>query len=105
MTQTEAKRALVVGLGLTGLSCARHLARRGYAVSVADSRAKPPQLDALRQEFPHMPVHTGAWDEKWFVDPGLLVVSPGISLNCRRISSIMMNAPLPTEVMVMAATR
>ena len=81
MTQTEAKRALVVGLGLTGLSCARHLARRGYAVSVADSRAKPPQLDALRQEFPHMPVHTGAWDEKWFVDPGLLVVSPGISLN------------------------
>jgi UDP-N-acetylmuramoylalanine--D-glutamate ligase len=80
MTQTKQSRALVVGLGLTGLSCARHLVRQGYQVSVIDSRAVPPMLEALRRELPGVAVHTGAWSDQQFADPGLLVVSPGVSL-------------------------
>jgi UDP-N-acetylmuramoylalanine--D-glutamate ligase len=80
MTQTKQARALVVGLGLTGLSCARHLVRHGYQVSVVDSRTQPPMLDALRSELPDVSVHTGPWDARSFSDPGLLVVSPGVSL-------------------------
>ncbi|HYA39488.1 MAG TPA: UDP-N-acetylmuramoyl-L-alanine--D-glutamate ligase [Candidatus Methylomirabilis sp.] len=80
MTKPETKRALVVGLGLTGLSCVRHLAGRGYAVTVVDTRAQPPKLDELEREFPRVPVHLGGLPAALFDDPGLLVVSPGVSV-------------------------
>ena len=35
-------RALVLGLGRTGVSCARYLRRRGLEVRVADTRSEPP---------------------------------------------------------------
>ncbi len=80
MPQTQPSHALVVGLGLTGLSCARYLVKQGYQVSVLDSRSVPPMLDTLRRELPMVAVQTGAWREQQFVDAGLLVVSPGVSL-------------------------
>ena len=40
-------RALVLGLGDSGLAIARWLARQGWSLRVADTRAAPPQLDAL----------------------------------------------------------
>jgi len=79
-TETKAKRALVVGLGLSGLSSARWLVRHGYAVTVVDSRAQPPGLAALHAELPEVGVRTGAFDMEMFRDPGLLVVSPGVPL-------------------------
>jgi UDP-N-acetylmuramoylalanine--D-glutamate ligase len=75
------KRALVMGLGLSGLSSARWLARHGYDVTVVDSRAHPPGLGALHAELPGLRVHTGGFDPALFRDPGLLVVSPGLSLH------------------------
>ena len=70
----------MVGLGLSGLSSARWLARRGFAVTVVDSRVQPPGLGALQAELPGVSVHTGSFDAALFRDPGLLVVSPGVSL-------------------------
>jgi UDP-N-acetylmuramoylalanine--D-glutamate ligase len=78
--QANDKRALVVGLGLSGLSSARYLARQGYAITVVDSRAQPPGLGALHAELPEVRVMTGSFLPELFRDPGLLVVSPGISL-------------------------
>ena len=80
MAKTETKRALVVGLGLTGFSCVRHLAMRGYDVTVIDSRDAPPKLEELRHEFPGVIAHTGGLTASFFDDPGLLVVSPGVSV-------------------------
>ena len=78
--QANDKRALVVGLGLSGLSSARYLARHDYAVTVVDSRTQPPGLGALHAELPDVRVATGSFQAALFQDPGLLVVSPGISL-------------------------
>ena len=78
--QVHDKRVLVVGLGLSGLSSARWLVRHGFAVTVVDSRAQPPGLGALQAELPGVSVHTGSFDAALFRDPGLLVVSPGVSL-------------------------
>ena len=39
---------VVLGLGATGVSCARHLAAGGFSVLVLDSRAEPPGADRLR---------------------------------------------------------
>ncbi len=80
MAKTETKRALVVGLGLTGISCVRHLVARGYDVTVVDTREQPPKLAELRREFPQVAVHTGGLSATLFNDPGLLVVSPGVSV-------------------------
>src|SRR3990172_12479912 len=80
MTKPETNRALVVGLGLTGMACVRHLVARGYDVTVVDTRARPPKLDELRREFPRVAAHTGGLPAAIFSDPGLLVVSPGVSI-------------------------
>jgi UDP-N-acetylmuramoylalanine--D-glutamate ligase len=80
MTQNEPQRALVVGLGLTGLSCVRYLLGCGYKVSVVDSREQPPMLAALPANDDLVVCHTGGWDPALFRNPGLLVVSPGVSL-------------------------
>lgn len=76
---------LVVGLGDTGLSAARWLARRGATVRVADSRATPPNLARLREILPDVPVSSGAfkaadfdWAERIVVSPGVAVAEPQI---------------------------
>lgn len=74
------KRALVVGLGLTGLSCVRFLAVRGYAVRGVDTRVAPPKLGELKRRFPQVELYPGGLPDKLFDRPGLLVVSPGVSL-------------------------
>ena len=53
------RKVLVLGLGETGLSMARWIARRGGTVRVADTRAAPPALAALRTALPQAQVTTG----------------------------------------------
>jgi UDP-N-acetylmuramoylalanine--D-glutamate ligase len=72
---------LVVGLGVTGLSCVAHLALQGYKVMVLDSRPTPPGRVELQQQFPHIPLHTGPFSSEWLQHTGQIVLSPGISLD------------------------
>ena len=72
---------LIVGLGKTGLSCARYLSRQGVAVAVIDSRQDPPGLADLQRELPAVPVFTGGFDDEVFAAAGRLVVSPGVPLS------------------------
>lgn len=71
---------LIVGLGTTGLSVARHLAVRGEAFAVTDSRANPPGLAALRA-LGDLPLALGG-----FASPCALgeiteaILSPGVDL-------------------------
>ena len=46
-TANNAPYAVIVGLGRSGLSCARYLRARGWRLAVTDTRADPPQLAAL----------------------------------------------------------
>ncbi|MFO7604083.1 MAG: UDP-N-acetylmuramoyl-L-alanine--D-glutamate ligase [Gammaproteobacteria bacterium] len=73
-------RILVVGLGMTGLSCARFLVRQGYEVAITDSRAAPPALDELHRDLPDIAVFVGGFDEVAFQNAECLVVSPGVSI-------------------------
>ncbi len=73
-------KSLIVGLGKTGLSCARFLARSGEAAAVTDSRERPPCLDLLRDEFPDTALFLGGFDPAAFAAADRLIVSPGVSL-------------------------
>ncbi len=73
-------RAVVIGLGKTGLSCARFLVDRGFEVVVMDSRDTPPGLNELRQELPGLALVLGCFDAGQIERADLLVVSPGVSL-------------------------
>lgn len=71
---------IVVGLGVTGLSCVRYLVCAGKQVAVCDSRENPPGLDILREEFPNIAVHVGSFDVDLLSSADFLVMSPGIAL-------------------------
>ncbi len=71
---------LVVGLGVTGLSVVRYLSALGENLAVADSRDIPPNLQLMQQDYPHVPVHTGAFDNKLFTSARRIVVSPGVPM-------------------------
>ncbi len=73
-------RALVLGLGRTGLSCARYLTRKGLEVRVADTRAEPPGATALREQVPDAELHTGPFEPDLLDDVAQVVISPGLSL-------------------------
>lgn len=75
------RKALVVGLGRTGLSCARFLAAKGMDVTVTDSRDLPPMYQSLRQYLPSVPVYTGGFNPAHFTAADLVVVSPGVPLS------------------------
>ena len=75
------QKTLVVGLGKTGLSCARYLRAQGAWVAVTDSRANPPGLEQLSQELPEVAVFLGGFDPAAFAAAERLVVSPGVPVS------------------------
>ncbi len=73
-------KTLIVGLGKTGLSCARYLSARGLKVAVVDSRDNPPGLEELQRDLPDVALFLGGFDPAAFAEAEHLVVSPGVSL-------------------------
>jgi len=73
-------KALILGLGKTGLSCARYLGKQGVTVAVMDSRRSPPELATARQKLPDLPLFLGGFDPNVIKAAEWLIVSPGVSL-------------------------
>jgi len=71
---------VIVGLGKTGLSCARYLHSKGEPFRIVDSRAHPPYLDALQAEMPEVAVELGEFSASTFANASALIVSPGLSI-------------------------
>jgi len=78
--QLSGRKTLVLGLGDTGLSCAKWLAARGAEVTVADSRGQPPHQKALADALPGVKLHCGPFSDDLLLAADMLVVSPGIPL-------------------------
>ena len=80
MNVTAAKYAVIVGLGRTGLSCARYLRARGWRLVVTDTRQKPPELAGLAALDPTIPLCVGGLDVRLLDGADCVVASPGVSL-------------------------
>ena len=77
---------VVVGLGATGMSCARYLYRRGLPFVVIDTRPDAPGLAACRQEMPDVPVYAGVYPVELVTGATELVVSPGVALDTQVVA-------------------
>lgn len=82
MSASGAKQtyAVIVGLGRTGLSCARYLHARGWRLAVTDTRPKPPEMARLAELDPRIPVSVGGLDARLLEGADCVVASPGVSL-------------------------
>jgi len=77
---TVHRRALIVGLGKTGVSAARHLVDRGWQVAVTDTRAEPPGRNELATVAPSAQCSFGRLDASLLAGSDMVVASPGIAL-------------------------
>ena len=72
-------KTLIVGLGKTGLSCARFLTAHGEEIAVTDSREHPPGLKDLRALLPDAAVFLGGFSEDALKHADRVVLSPGVA--------------------------
>lgn len=71
---------IVVGLGKSGMSLVRFLAKQGVAFAVADTRENPPELATLQRDFPEVEVRCGKLDAQFLCRASELYVSPGLAV-------------------------
>jgi len=75
----DGKSALVLGLGESGLAIAQWLARCGARVRVADTRAEPQRLPALRAAVADAEFVGGDFDAALLDGVDFVAVSPGLA--------------------------
>ncbi|WCG82523.1 UDP-N-acetylmuramoyl-L-alanine--D-glutamate ligase [Pectobacterium sp. A5351] len=77
MVDYQGKKVVIIGLGLTGISCVDFFLARGVVPRVVDTRISPPGLDKLPEQVER---HLGSLNEDWLMNADLIVASPGVAL-------------------------
>lgn len=99
--ELKGKRALVVGLGESGLAMAKWLHRQGALVRVADSRDNPPNREALAGLAPQAEVIAGPFAAATFAGIDLVALSPGVPKATPEIAGL--DVPVISEIELFAA--
>ncbi len=73
--------AVIVGLGVTGLSCARYLLAHGWRGCVTDSREDPPGRAELARLGADITVRFGGLDLSLLDEAVCVIASPGVPLS------------------------
>ncbi|MFT5755902.1 MAG: UDP-N-acetylmuramoylalanine--D-glutamate ligase [Alteromonadaceae bacterium] len=80
------KRIVVLGAGLTGLSCVQFLHEQNLPCAVNDSRKCPVDIDDFSIRYGNTLLVTGHWDKALISTAELLIVSPGIDTSIAEIA-------------------
>lgn len=84
LTAFKNKNIVVLGAGMTGLSCLRFLHAQGLSFAVNDSRTTPfANTDIQAQyahDYPNAEFFFGQWQESLIANADVIVASPGIDL-------------------------
>ena len=78
MADYQGKKVVIIGLGLTGLSCVDFFITHGVTPRVMDTRMSPPGLEQLSESVER---HLGNLREDWLLSADLIVASPGVALS------------------------
>ena len=90
LTDLKHKQILVLGAGITGLSCARYLSAQGLCFAVNDSRNKPftapYSAQQFTEDFPTASLHLGQWQSDLIAQADIILMSPGIDSSTPEIN-------------------
>ena len=70
---------VVIGLGATGISCAKQLAAQGERFVVLDTREAPANLAVFQRDYPEVKVILGPLDPDLLAASSEIVLSPGVA--------------------------
>jgi UDP-N-acetylmuramoylalanine--D-glutamate ligase len=100
------KKILVLGLGETGRSVLRWLAKQGAILSAADSRDNPPNMDDLNRRMSQVTYHTGKFKREVLLNAEVIVISPGVPLSDPAVqAAIQQGIPVIGDVELFAQYR
>ncbi|QJC36441.1 UDP-N-acetylmuramoyl-L-alanine--D-glutamate ligase [Enterobacteriaceae endosymbiont of Donacia simplex] len=71
------KKILIIGLGLTGISCLNFLLKKNIIPSVMDICNSPKFIKRIPS---YVPCHLGFLKKDWILNSQLIIISPGISI-------------------------
>ncbi|MEQ4532042.1 MAG: UDP-N-acetylmuramoyl-L-alanine--D-glutamate ligase [Mixta sp.] len=77
MADYQGRKVVIIGLGLTGLSCVDFFLAQGVTPRVMDTRVSPPGVDKLPENVER---HLGSLNGDWLLAADLIVASPGMAL-------------------------
>ncbi|UVC30086.1 UDP-N-acetylmuramoyl-L-alanine--D-glutamate ligase [Pantoea sp. SOD02] len=77
MADYRGRKVVIIGLGITGLSCVDFLLAQGVTPRVMDTRVSPPGLDKLPASVER---YVGGINRDWLLASDLIIASPGIAL-------------------------
>ncbi|MBD9660269.1 UDP-N-acetylmuramoyl-L-alanine--D-glutamate ligase [Pantoea sp. PNT03] len=77
MADYRGRKVVIIGLGITGLSCVDFFLAQGVTPRVMDTRVSPPGLDKLPATVER---YVGGINSDWLLASDLIIASPGIAL-------------------------
>ncbi|PYG48317.1 UDP-N-acetylmuramoylalanine--D-glutamate ligase [Pantoea sp. AG1095] len=77
MADYRGRKVVIIGLGITGLSCVDFFLAQGVTPRVMDTRVSPPGLDKLPASAER---YVGGMNSDWLLASDLIIASPGIAL-------------------------
>ncbi len=77
MADYRGRKVVIIGLGITGLSCVDFFLAQGVTPRVMDTRVSPPGRDKLPGQ---VECHVGGINSDWLLAADLIIASPGIAL-------------------------
>lgn len=77
MADYRGRKVVIIGLGITGLSCVDFFLAQGVTPRVMDTRVSPPGLDKLPASVER---YVGDINSDWLMASDLIIASPGIAL-------------------------
>lgn len=70
------KKILILGIGLTGISCMNFFLKKGVTPKIMDESIKPYNLNNIPKNVQYK---LGSLEKSWILEADLIIISPGIS--------------------------
>lgn len=86
IAQLQDKNILVLGAGLTGMSCVRFLVKQQITCTVNDSRENATDANEFQQKYDNCSLVQGHWDFDAIAKAQVIIASPGIDLEREQIA-------------------
>jgi len=99
----SSKTKMIIGMGATGFSVARHLSQLGQHFVMLDTRQEPPLLDKFIAEFPDTTLLLGELSVNSLNNADEIILSPGLSRQIPAIQvAIESNIPVISDIELFA---